>query len=119
MEKQKATLSGYTLDEYIPEALRCYKNGLAVLTTFLLTDYYDEPEEQYLWSGMQTFHWLFHQGIAACYKRLGSIKECEKQIDQAYHIISTAWKDFEERRDVYMEPFYQYLKDYELDDYIR
>lgn len=119
MEKQKAALSGYTLDEYIPEALRCYKNGLAVLTTFLLTDYYDEPEEQYLWSGMQTFHWLFHQGIAACYKRLGSIEECEKQIDQAYHIISTAWKDFEERRDVYMEPFYQYLKDYELDDYIR
>ncbi len=44
MDKQKTALRDYTLDEYIPEALRCYKNGLAVLTTFLLTDYYDEPE---------------------------------------------------------------------------
>lgn len=119
MDKQKVALRDYTIDEYIPEALRCYKNGLAVLTTFLLTDCYDEPEEWYLWPGMQTFHWLFHQRIAACYKRLGSSQECEKQIDEAYHIISTAWKDFEEKRDCYMEPFYQCLKDYELDEYIR
>lgn len=119
MEKRKAALCDYTLDEYIPEALRCYKNGLAVLTAFLLTDYYDEPEEQYLWPGMQTFHWLFHQRIAACHKKLGNIKECEKQIAEAYHIISIARKDFEDKRDVYMEPFYQYLKDYELDEYIR
>lgn len=119
MHKQKAALRDYTLDEYIPEALRCYKNGLSVLTTFLLTEYYDEPEDWYLWRGMQTFHWLFHQRIAACYKRLGSTQECERQIDEAYRIISTAWKDFEEKRECYMEPFYQYLKDYELNEYIR
>lgn len=119
MHKQKTALRDYTIDEYIPEALRCYKNGLAVLTAFLLTDYYDEPEDWYLWSGMQTFHWLFHQKIAACYKRLGNTQECERQIDEAYRVISTAWKDFDEKRECYMEPFYQYLKNCELDEYIR
>ncbi len=68
---------------------------------------------------MQTFHWLFHQKIAACYKRLGNTHECKKHIDEAYHLVSIAWKDFEKKRDAYMEPFYQYLKDYKLDEYIR
>ena len=106
-------------DEYIPEALKCYQKGLRVLTTFLLNDIYDDPSEQYLWDGMQTFHWLFHQCIAACYKKLGNLDECEKHISEAYRLISVVWKDYEENKEQYMTYFYQYLKDYDLAEYIR
>ena len=106
-------------DEYIPEALKCYQKGLRVLTTFLLNDIYDDPSEQYLWDGMQTFHWLFHQCIAACYKKLGNLDECEKHISEAYRLISVVWKDYEENKEQYMKYFYQYLKDYDLAEYIR
>ena len=106
-------------DDYIPEALKCYKKGLRVLTTFLLTDCHDNPADQYLWDGMQTFHWAFHQCIAACYKKLGNIEECDKSVSEAYRLISVAWKNFEENKARYMEPFYKYLEDYGLAEYIR
>lgn len=109
----------YTPDEYIPEALKCYQKGLRVLTTFLLTDLYDDPADQYLWDGMQTFHWSFHQCIAACHKKLGNIEECKKSISEAYRLISVVWKDFEENRDEYMKYFNQYLRDYDLEEYIK
>lgn len=112
-------LRNYTPDDYIPEALKCYKKGLRVLTTFLLTDCHDNPADQYLWDGMQTFHWAFHQCIAACYKKLGNIEECDKSVSEAYRLISVAWKDFEENKARYMEPFYKYLEDYGLAEYIR
>ena len=60
----------YTPDDYIPEALKCYQKGLRVLTTFLLTDYYDNPAEQYLWEGMQTFHWFFFMALPLVIKSL-------------------------------------------------
>ncbi len=109
----------YTSDDYIPEALKCYQKGLRVLTTFILHDIYDNPAEQYLWDGMQTFHWSFHQCIAACYKKPGNTKECERSIAEAYRLVSVVWKDFEERKEYYMAPFYQYLKDHDLAEYIK
>ncbi len=109
----------YSPDDYIPEALKCYEKGLHVLTTFLLTDYYDDPTDQYLWEGMQTFHWAFLQCIAACYKKLGNIEECEKYIAEAYHLVSVVWKDFEENKQYYMEPFYKYLENYGLAEYVK
>ncbi len=109
----------YTPDEYIPEALKCYRKGLRVLTTFLLTDYYDDPADQYLWDGMQTFHWGFHQCIAACHKKLGNMEECEKSISEAYRLISVVWKDFDENKEYYMEYFNRYLMDYDLAEYIK
>ena len=108
-----------TPDEYIPEALKCYQKGLRVLMTFLLTDYYDDPADQYLWDGMQTFHWSFLQCIAACYKKLGNVEECEKYVADAYRLISVVWKDFEENKTCYMEPFYKYLEKYDLAEYIK
>ena len=108
-----------TPDDYIPEALKCYEKGLRVLTTFLLTDYYDDPADQYLWEGMQTFHWSFLQCIAACHKKLDNVRECEKYIAEAYHLISVVWKDFEENKEYYMNPFHQYLRDYDLAEFIR
>ena len=111
--------SDYTPDEYIPEALKCYQKGLRVLTTFLLTDFYDDPADQYLWDGMQTFHWGFHQCIAACYKKSGNMEECEKHIEEAYRLISVVWKDFAQNKAEYMKYFHQYLKDYDLAEYIR
>lgn len=111
--------SDYTPDDYIPEALKCYQKGLRVLTTFLLNDIYEDPAEQYLWDGMQTFHWSFLQCIAACYKKMGNIEECEKNIDEAYRLVSVVWKDFEDKKDYYMEPFYKQLKDYDLAEYIK
>lgn len=112
-------LRHHTPDTYIPEALKCYERGLRVLTTFLMTDYYDDPADQYLWDGMQTFHWCFLQRIAACHKRLGNMEECEKFISEAYRLISVVWKDYEERKECYMKPFYEYLKNYDLAEYIR
>lgn len=109
----------YTPDDYIPEALNCYQKGLRVLEIFLLNDIYEDPAEQYLWDGMQTFHWSFHQCIAACYKKLGNIEECEKFIGEAYRLVSVVWKDFEDKKDYYMEPFYKYLRDYDLAEYIK
>ena len=109
----------YTSDDYIPEALKCYQKGLRVLTTFLLTDQYDDPTEQYLWEGMQTFHWSFLQCIAACHKKLGNSKECEKYVADAYRLVSIVWKDFEKNKNYYMEPFYKYLEKYDLSEYIK
>jgi len=120
MDRQPdVTFRDYTPDEYIPEALKCFEKGLRVLTTFLLTDLYEDPADQYLWEGMQTFHWGFHQCIAACHKKLGNTEECEKAIAEAYRLISVVWKDFEENKDSYMEPFYKYLRDYNLAEYIK
>lgn len=109
----------YTASDYIPEALKCYKKGLRVLTTFILSDIYDDPADQYLWEGMQTFHWCFLQRIAACYKKLGNIEECEQHIAEAYRLISVVWKDFEEKKEYYMKPFHKYLKDCDLAEYIK
>ena len=108
-----------TPDDYIPNALKCYQKGLRVLTMFLLNDVYDDPAEQYLWAGMQTFHWSFLQCIAACYKKLGNVEECEKYVADAYRLVSVVWKDFEENKEQYMEYFYRYLKDYDLAEYIK
>ena len=120
MEKYNETFyDGTTPDEYIPEALKCYQKGLRVLTTFLLDDLYDDPSDQYLWDGMQTFHWSFHQCIAACHKKLGNMEECEKSVAEAYRLISVVWKDFEKNKDQYMKYFNQYLRDYDLAEYIK
>ena len=113
------TFRDYTPDDYIPEALKSYQKGLRVLTTFLLTDYYDDPADQYLWEGMQTFHWSFLQCIAACHKKLDNVGECEKYIAEAYHLISVVWKDFEENKGQYMKYFHKYLRDYDLAEYIK
>lgn len=104
---------------HIAEALKCYQKGLRVLTTFILSDIYDDPTDQYLWAGMQTFHWGFHQCIAACHKKLGNIDECEKSIAEAYRLVSVTWKDFDQRKTYYMDPFYEYLREYGLEEYIR
>lgn len=119
MHEHKVTFRDYAPEDYIPQALRCYQKGLQVLTSFILDDIYHAPSDQYLWAGMQTFHWIFHQRIAACYKRLGNIDACEKSIAEAYRLISVVWKDFEENKAQYMTPFHQYLADYDLAEYIR
>lgn len=109
----------YNPEDYIPEALKCYQKGLTVLTTFLLNDIYDDPADQYLYEGMKTFHWSFLLCIAACNKKLGNIEECEKFITEAYRLISVVWEDIEEKKEYYMEPFYNYLKAYDLAEYIK
>jgi len=119
MNEHNVTFRDYAPDDYIPEALKCYQKGLCVLTTFLLIDLYDDPAEQYLWAGMQTFHWCFLQRIAACYKKLGNQEKCEQYIADAYRLISLVWKDFEENKDQYMKSFYKYLNEYDLAEYIK
>lgn len=113
------TFRDYTPDDYIPEALKCYQKGLRVLTAFLLTDVYDDPADQYLWDGMQTFHWCFLQCMAACYKRMGLIEECERNVAEAYRLISVVWKDFDESKEEYMRYFHKYLREYDLAEYIK
>ncbi len=102
--------------EDIDEAMLCYEKGLLVLTSFLIKNY-KTPADQYLWDGMQTFHWIFHQRIAACYKKLGKKSECDQQIKAAKEIVRSAWKDFDENKEQIMLPFNQYLCDFDLSEY--
>lgn len=111
------TFRDYTPEDYIPEAIKCYAKGLAVLELFLGLEC--GGQDRYLWDGMQTFHWSFHQRIAACRKRLGQLEACEKEIEEAYRIVSTSWKDFDENREYYLEPFHQCLKEYGLEEYAK
>lgn len=101
----------------IDKALNCYQRGLAVLELFM--NHQQEGQDQYLWNGMQTFHWGFYQRIAACFKKLEQQEKCKKTIDQAYRIVSSAWKNFDEKKSYYMDPFYEYLKEYDLGEYVR
>ena len=100
----------------INEAMLCYEKGLLVLTSFLHKNC-ENPADQYLWDGMQTFHWIFHQRIAACYKKLGKISECELQIEKSEQIVHSAWRDFDENKEQIMLPFNQYLYDFDLAEY--
>ena len=118
-EQADVNFRDFTPDDYIPEALKCYQKGLSVLTTFILNDIYENPAEQYLWDGMQTFHWSFHLCIAACYKKIGNIDECENYVAEAYRLVSVVWNDFEDKKDYYMEPFYKQLRDYDIAEYIK
>lgn len=117
MEEQKVTFRDFTPADYVPEALKAYRRGLAVLEAFLIEG--AVGQDQYLWDGMQTFRWCFYQRIAACQKRLGQTEECERSLDTAYRIITTAWKDFDENRAYYMDPFNQYLRDFDLAEYVQ
>jgi hypothetical protein len=103
--------------DYVTRALKAYRKGLAVLEAYLLEEY--EGQEQYLWAGMQTFHWGFYQCLAACYKLLGRPEDCGEAVDTAYRIVSTAWANFDEKRDYYMIPFEEYLESYGLKEYSR
>ena len=38
-------------------------------------------------------------------------------MEKAYHIITTAWNDFEERYDYYMENFFDCLTEFDLEEY--
>ncbi len=118
-EHPEATFRDYTPADYIPEALRYYRRGLAVLETFLLRDFGCEGEDLYLWPGMQTFHYSFWQKIAACHKRLGQTEECKAAVEESYRIISTAWRDFDENPDYYMENYNKYLRELDLAEYVK
>ena len=74
-------------------------------------------QNAYLWAGMQTFHYGFHLQRAGCLKKLGRIEECPAEVEKAYHIITTAWNDFEERYDYYMENFFDCLTEFDLEEY--
>ena len=115
MDEKKIALNDTSFEKYIDEAESAYRKGLSVLTTFLLPS---EREGAYLWAGMQTFHWCFHQTIAACRKRKGDIDGCKREIDEAYRIISTSWDDFEDKKTEYMNPFNRYLVDLDLAEYV-
>lgn len=113
-----SNIERYSTDECVRKALKCYENGLHVLSSFMLKEN-ENLADQYLWPGMQTFHWGFLQRIGACHKKLGNIIVCEKYVAEAYKIVSTAWKDFEENKRYYMDPFNEYLEEVDLTEYIK
>lgn len=96
-------------------ALEAYDKGLTVLTAFLVPG--GVAEGAYLWPGMQTFHYGFHLLRAACLNKLGRAEECPGEVARAYEIVSTAWSDFAENTDYYMENFYDTLAEYGLEEY--
>ena len=118
-EHPEASFDDLTPADYIPEAIKCYRQAITVLESFMVDQPDLSPHQRYLWAGMQTFHWCFHQDLAACYKKLGQIEVCEQEIETAYGIISTAWADFETRRELYMKYFNRHLTQLGLEEYVR
>ena len=118
-EHPEASFDDHTPADYIPEAIKCYRQAITVLESFMVDQPDLAPHQRYLWAGMQTFHWCFHQDLAACYKKLGQTRECEQEIETAYGIISTAWEDFETRRELYMDSFNRHLTKLGLEEYGR
>lgn len=104
----------YKEGEY-QKALDSYNRGLAALTAFMVPG--GKAEGAYLWRGMQTFHYGFHLCRAGCFKKLGQLDLCPAEVDRAYEIIRTAWSDFEEKTDYYMENFYDCLREQDLEEY--
>ena len=98
-------------------ALEAYDRGLTVLTAFLVPG--GVAGGAYLWAGMQTFHYGFHLLRAACLKKLGRAEECPGEVARAYEIVSTAWSDFAENTNYYMENFFETLDEYGLNAYKR
>lgn len=86
-----------------------------MLTTFLAPG--GQGEGAYLWPGMQTFHYGFHLRRAGCLKKLGRPREAEAEVREAYRIIRTAWSDFQERPEHYMENFHDCLKEFDIEEY--
>ena len=97
------------------KALDAYTKGLTVLTTFIVPG--GVAEGAYLWAGMQTFHYGFHLHRAGCLKKLGMSGACPAEVETAYRIISTAWSDFEEKTDYYMENFLECLTEFDLKEF--
>lgn len=117
MEEHGVVYKTISTEEYLTIALKCYRRGSKVIEAFLDEDHV--RQHSYVWPGMQTFHYIFYQRMAACYKRMGITEECVKAVEEAYRIIERSWDDFETKCDYYMEPFYQYLREYDLDEYIK
>ena len=117
MDEKKIPLRDTPFENYMKMAENAYRKGVNVLTEFIISEY--SGQSAYLWDGMQTFHYCFHQCIAACRKRSGDLEGCRKEVDEAYRIISTSWDDFESNRDYYMKPFNQYLVDLDLAEYVK
>lgn len=104
----------YKEGEY-QKALDAFDHGLDTLTTFMIPG--GTAEGAYLWRGMQTFHYGFHLCRAGCFKKLSRAGECPGEVALAYEIIRTAWSDFDEKTDYYMENFHDQLKEYDLEEY--
>ena len=120
MCEHKVVFRDYTEKDYIPAALSAYQKGLAALETFLIgKDGCREGQEIYLWDGMQTFRWSFYLCIAACQKKLGETDKCCAAMAEAYRVISTSWRDFEEKFDHYIAFYNQCCKEYDLEEFVR
>lgn len=104
----------YKTGEY-EKALHAYNHGLTALTVFMVPG--GVAEGAYLWNGMQTFHYGFHLCRAGCLKKLGRAEECPAEVETAYRIVSTAWSDFEEKTDYYMENFHECLEEFDLKEF--
>lgn len=98
------------------QALEAWDRGKTILTMYLRKG--EAGQKAYLWEGMQTFHWGFHLLAAAAYHKLGNTKPEKENLETAWHIVSTSWEDFQERKDYYMEGFYAYMQEYGLEEYL-
>lgn len=107
--------SGWYREGEYQKALASFDRGLTALTTFMIPG--GTAEGAYLWQGMQTFHYGFHLCRAGCFKKLGQADKCPGEVARAYEIIRTAWSDFEEKTNYYMENFHDQLKEYDLEEY--
>lgn len=92
-----------------------YERGAKTIELYIKG--FDGEADSYIWEGMQTFHWTFYLGIARCCKKLGDMAGCERAVEKAYQIITTAWPDFEQERPQYLAPYNQQLEKYDLNEY--
>ncbi len=103
--------AAYELGHYA-RAERCFGNVPKLIELFTYSE--EKGKCLYWWDGMQTFHSFACLGLAAAKRKLGREDGAEEAEKKAYKIISASWPDFEERRDYYMKPFYEYAKKFDI-----
>lgn len=97
------------------QAIAAYTRGLETLKIYLRPGM--SGQDAYLWPGMQTFHWGFHQRRGACHKKLGDTDACGTDLQIARHILQTSWHDYQECRDYYTDAYNEYLAEFDLTEY--
>ena len=63
----------------------------------------------------RTLHMLLNEHY---YKKLYRLSDCEREVGIAYRILTSSWKDFDRRKEYYLEPCCQCMMECDLSEYI-
>lgn len=97
-------------------ALKSFEESKDVIERFVRTDKF--CSEPYLFDGVQTHHMCCYLQMAGCYLKLNDKVNCEKCIEMAYKIVSSAnGEDFANQPELFLEQYNNTYKEYGLEEY--